>query len=207
MTLHDHIYIYIYIYTYSNFNISISFRPSITFVGSKGILGSVRGRSLKAVTATCLVSSSSFFLYRLGAFTCACILFFYGYYTGACNAPVFCFSLVLLSLFLFSVNQITYVPSSCFDRFQWNLVTMINDPACICQVILDWVKGHPRSQGSKKVIFTKIASPLTDYIAWSCDLCILAWDPLQKLLDHFLSEVIWGHKVKFKGQVSENIQK
>ena len=40
MTLHDHIY--------SNFNISISFKPSITFAGSTGNLGSVRGRSLKA---------------------------------------------------------------------------------------------------------------------------------------------------------------
>ena len=40
MTLHDHIY--------SNFNISISFKPSTTFAGSTGNLGSVRGRSLKA---------------------------------------------------------------------------------------------------------------------------------------------------------------
>ena len=40
MTLHDHIY--------SNFNISISFKPFITFAGSTGNLGSVRGRSLKA---------------------------------------------------------------------------------------------------------------------------------------------------------------
>ena len=40
MTLHDHIY--------SNFNISISFKPSITFAGSTGNQGLVRGRSLKA---------------------------------------------------------------------------------------------------------------------------------------------------------------
>ena len=54
MTLHDHIY--------SNFNISISFKPSITFAGSTGNLGSVRGRSFKAGRIQCLVLSSSFFL-------------------------------------------------------------------------------------------------------------------------------------------------
>ena len=59
MTLHDHIY--------SNFNISISFKPSITFAGSTGNLGSVRGRSLKAGRIRrlwrqqCLVLVLSFF--------------------------------------------------------------------------------------------------------------------------------------------------
>ena len=58
MTLHDHIY--------SNFNISISFKPSITFAGSTGNLGSVRGRSLKAGRIRrlwrqqCLVKFSTF---------------------------------------------------------------------------------------------------------------------------------------------------
>ena len=86
MTLHDHIY--------SNFNISISFKPSITFAGSTGNLGSVRGRSLKAGRIRrlwrqqCLVSSFflilpaqpqdldsySFLLYPAGAAAGYCFL-------------------------------------------------------------------------------------------------------------------------------------
>ena len=64
MTLHDHIY--------SNFNITISFKPSITFAGSTGNLGSVRGRSLKAGRIRrlwrqqCLVLLSSFFFFLSG---------------------------------------------------------------------------------------------------------------------------------------------
>ena len=67
MTFHDHIY--------SNFNISISFKPSITFAGSTGNLGSVRGRSLKAGRIhrlwrqQCLVSSFFFFFFLLSGNT------------------------------------------------------------------------------------------------------------------------------------------
>ena len=34
------------------------------------------------------------------------------------------------------------------------------------------VKGHVGVTGVKKVIFTKNATPPTDYVAWSCDLCM-----------------------------------
>ena len=42
------------------------------------------------------------------------------------------------------------VPSSCSNRFQWNLATMIHDPARICHITLYWVKGHARSQRWKR---------------------------------------------------------
>ena len=35
-----------------------------------------------------------------------------------------------------------------------------------------WVRGHVGVTGVKKVIFTKNANPLTDYVAWSHDLCM-----------------------------------
>ena len=34
------------------------------------------------------------------------------------------------------------------------------------------VKGHVEVTGVKKVIFTKNATPPTNYVAWSCDLCM-----------------------------------
>ena len=34
------------------------------------------------------------------------------------------------------------------------------------------VKGHVGVTGVKKVIFTKNVAPPTNYVAWSCDLCM-----------------------------------
>ena len=104
------------------------------------------------------------------------------------HAPVFCFSMVLL-LLLSTIKP--NVSSSCFDRFQWNLVTMINDPARICHMTLDRVKGHPRSQGSKRSFLPKTHQvlrimqhgPVTH-------VCSSPWPTLQMLLDHFF---IRGH--------------
>ena len=108
-----------------------------------------------------------------GAFTCACILFFYG-----------------SSFFFCQPYNLMYLQAA-FDRFQWNLVTMINVPARICHMTLDRVKGHPRSQGSKMSFLPKTHQvlrimqhgPVTH-------VCASPWPTLQMLLDHFF---IWGH--------------
>ena len=80
---------------------------------------------------------------------------------------------------------------------------MINDPACICQMTLDRVKGHPRSQGSKRLFSLK--SLLLLLIIWHDHVtCVYdrAWDPVQMLLDHFFYLRSFGvtrsnSKVKF----------
>ena len=68
---------------------------------------------------------------------------------------------------------------------------MINDPACICHMTLDRVKGHPRSQGSKRSLLPKTHQVLrimehgpVTHVYTS------PWPTLQRLLDHFF---IWGH--------------
>ena len=136
----------------------------------------------------------SFFLYT-GAFTCACILFFYGSSFLYRRIHMRLYSVFLWFFFLLLLLLLSTikpdVPSSCFDRFQWNLVTMIKDPARICHMTLDRVKGHPRSRGSKRLFSPKTHQVLrimqhgpVTYL-WSSP-----WPTLQMLLDHFF---IWGH--------------
>ena len=84
MTLHDHMY--------SNFNISISFKPSITFAGSTGNLGSVRGRSLKAGRVRRLWRQQCLVLF---CFVLFCFVFFYVFYPAGAAAG-YCFLLVIL---------------------------------------------------------------------------------------------------------------
>ena len=114
MTLHDHIY--------SNFNISISFKPSITFAGSTGNLGSVRGRSLKAGRIRrlwrqqCLVSSFFLLYYPAGAAAGSCFLLVSSFF-------FFFFFLLLSSSSSFFWQHIffTHFPTSYFDQTwsQW----------------------------------------------------------------------------------------
>ena len=73
---------------------------------------------------------------------------------------------------------------------------MIHDPAHMCHMTFDRVKGHARSRLSKSN-FTKNATPPTEYLAWYWNLCMCITSTsstfLQKLLDHFWSRVIQGH--------------
>ena len=145
MTLHDH--------TYSNFNISISFKRFITFAGSTGNLGSVRGRSLKAGR-----------IRRLWRQQCLVIL------PAQPQDTVF-FSFLLSSFFFLLSGNTSFSHTSLHpiltklgqsDRYLDHYSGTDNGG----------VRGHDGVTGVKKVIFTKKASSPTEYLALTRDLCI-----------------------------------
>ena len=80
------------------------------------------------------------------------------------------FLLKMLLLIQYTLyGHVTYAYKQAWDPLQ-NLLTQIS------------IWGHSGSQGSKKVIFTKNATPPTYYVAWSCDLCTwYTWRPATKV--------------------------
>ena len=121
---------------YGNFNISINFRPSITFAGSLGSLGSARGRSLKTGRIRRLWRQHVLFLL-----------------TQAHAMRLCSVSLKFFNFFL--STTLSTVSTKCLNQFWWNMVTMTNDQARRCPMTSDPAKGHSRSKGSKINIFSK----------------------------------------------------
>ena len=146
MTLHDHIY--------STFNISISFKPSISFAGSTGNLGSVRGRSLKAGR-----------IRRLWRQQCLVLIL------PAQPQDLVSYSFPLLSsFFLLSGN------TSFSHTFLHPILTKLGHSDRYLDHYSgtdnDGVRGHDGVTGVKKVIFAKKASSPSEYLASMRDLCI-----------------------------------
>ena len=141
MILLDHIY--------SNFNISISLKPSITFAGSTGNLGSVRGRSLKAGRVRRLWRQQ-------------CLVLLSSYTVAVCDRVFHLYDFFLLLSTLQRLISLT-----CLDRFWPNLVPSTPAPS----QTWPWGQRSRRVTGVKKVIFTKNATSPTDYRVWSCDSC------------------------------------
>ena len=79
--------------------------------------------------------------------------------------------LILLLLLLLSTLQSLIFPTW-LNRFWPDLVTSIGWPSPFMSHDQIRVKGHVGVTGVKKVIFTKNATPPTNYVAWLCDLCM-----------------------------------
>ena len=185
MTLHDHIY--------SNFNISISFKPSITFAGSTGNLGSVRGRSLKAGRVRrmwrqqCLVLLSSiFFLSLHRRMQCACVLFLLNSSTFFCQPHYLMF---LQSAWTNFDETWSQWPMTKRADVQWPLTRS---------------KVIQGQRGQKSIFSPKCIKSTRFHGMFTILIHMIAYDALYKsYLIKNSSGVIWGHR----GQKIIRIQK
>ena len=96
------------------------------------------------------------------------------------SATVYCICTILSS----SLSTFHWLISPAWlNRFWPDLATSTRWPSHLCHMTRLGGKGHIGVTGVKKVIFTKYATPPTDYRVWSCDSCIcISLTPSTKLI-------------------------